>query len=798
MGDEFVGWILDAHLCSAQLEMLVWIVSEAGPVISFREAWHPTLHVSGHPDDLQNLADWLSQPELRLRYGVQHFTFEMKRTELGSFDARHLLSITLRSCATLRSLAEHIDARGGHVRFTLYSVDVRPEQQYLTAKRLTIGSPVQLRDNQLVPFEGNCERRDWRCCRLEVVLQKHGSGSTLVNQPSKIRVVPCDTSGNITGTESVFKLSQYGQLSAFERWFRKFDPDLVLSVRGNTEAFPHLLSYLEAKNVALHLGRNDTPLRQIGSTRILSSYGNVLRSDPQFPLEGRIHIDFSSSFMFREGGLDGLYELAHVSATRIGDAARKSPGSVISAIQYRMAMEDGVLVPWKKTRPEDTKSAWDLLQSDRGGLYLDSRPGVYSNVIELDFASLFPSIIATRNISPETLNCSCCQPTANSPPLPLHPDEAKKRFQVQEHQWKSASLAFPQQCSTAFQVPELMTHTCGRRHGFLGRVVAPLIERRRRLKQQSVTKGDAADRQQNALKWLLVTCFGYTGYRNARFGRIEAHEAICAWARELLLQTIEHAQKRGWEVLHAIVDSVWIRDMKGRSLEEQHDSAMELAHHVHAATGIPLEYEATYRCIAFLPSRMHSGGSLTKYWAYGDAGMKVRGLELRQHSTCAWIVRLQKQALQLLADSTDLVDGIPSYREQSRVRRLLLDAVNELEQLKILPRDLIIAQRISRKPTSNSSQTVAMAAYRRCEHLGFPVEMASKVRFVVCPKDQRNPLQRVLLAQECEHLTHPLRSIDVDYYRRLAVRAIWAILGPFGWLEDDLLKPSVVRLDRWM
>ena len=130
-----------------------------------------------------------------------------------------------------------------------------------------------------------------------------------------------------------------------------------------------------------------------------------------------------------------------------------------------------------------------------------------------------------------------------------------------------------------------------------------------------------ADRQQNALKWLLVTCFGYTGYRNARFGRIEAHEAICAWARELLLQTINLAQQQGWEVLHAIVDSIWIRDVQGRSLQEQYDSAMDLAQEVHALTGIPLEYEATYRCIAFLPSRVHSGGSLTKYWAYGESGL---------------------------------------------------------------------------------------------------------------------------------------------------------------------------------
>ena len=124
------------------------------------------------------------------------------------------------------------------------------------------------------------------------------------------------------------------------------------------------------------------------------------------------------------------------------------------------------------------------------------------------------------------------------------------------------------------------------------------------------------------------------------------------------LQTIEHARKHGWEVLHAIVDSIWIRDVEGRSLEEQHESAMALAEYVHSVTGIPLEYEATYHCIAFLPSRIHSGGSLTKYWAYGNEGMKIRGLELRQHSTCVWIARLQKQALHILADTDDLVEGI--------------------------------------------------------------------------------------------------------------------------------------------
>ena len=46
----------------------------------------------------------------------------------------------------------------------------------------------------------------------------------------------------------------------------------------------------------------------------------------------------------------------------------------------------------------------------------------------------------------------------------------------------------------------------------------------------------------SAEKWLLVTCFGYLGYKNARFGRIEAHEAVTAYGREALLRAKEAAE----------------------------------------------------------------------------------------------------------------------------------------------------------------------------------------------------------------------------------------------------------------
>ena len=53
---------------------------------------------------LEHLVEWLSQPEIWIRYGLQRYAFERKRPELGSFDTEHMLALTLESCATLRAL----------------------------------------------------------------------------------------------------------------------------------------------------------------------------------------------------------------------------------------------------------------------------------------------------------------------------------------------------------------------------------------------------------------------------------------------------------------------------------------------------------------------------------------------------------------------------------------------------------------------------------------------------------------------------------------------------------------------
>ena len=82
-------------------------------------------------------------------------------------------------------------------------------------------------------------------------------------------------------------------------------------------------------------------------SRIVHSYGQVNARivTSQF-MEGCI--DMRASFIVREGGI-ATFELARHSRQSPQDISRLSPGSVISAIQMRIAMEDNVLVLWKKT-----------------------------------------------------------------------------------------------------------------------------------------------------------------------------------------------------------------------------------------------------------------------------------------------------------------------------------------------------------------------------------------------------------------------------------------------------------------
>src|SRR2546426_11193768 len=169
-----------------------------------------------------------------------------------------------------------------------------------------------------------------------------------------------------------------------------------------------------------------------------------------------------------ETGFSGLIEQARVTKVPLQHMARTTTGTGITAMQLETAHRDGILIPYRKREPEEFKSALELLHTDQGGLVYAPALGYHENVGELDFASMYPSIMTRFNISPETVNCSCC--------------------------------------TEGEAVPEIGYRICRERRGLVPRSIEPVIEKRRRYKalmKQAQKEPERAryDGRQDALKW---------------------------------------------------------------------------------------------------------------------------------------------------------------------------------------------------------------------------------------------------------------------------------------------------------
>lgn len=311
------------------------------------------------------------------------------------------------------------------------------------------------------------------------------------------------------------------------------DPDLIVTDYGDAVLLPKIMQLSRQFNISLLLNRDTEAEYRTTKESSFFQYGKIVHKDGAFTLAGRWHVDVHNSFTVTEADLEGLFEMTRLTQMCGQRQGRASIGTSMSSMQLSWAYCNNVLIPSKKREPEEFKSAETLLLADRGGLIFNPPLGYHEDVAELDFVSMYPSIMVNNNVSPETINCRCCKNEG---------------------------------------VPELGYTICEKRKGVVPETLRAVVAKRayyKHKKKEYKGKDDALfkryDRLQNALKWMLVSCFGYLGYKNARFGRIEAHESVNAFSRDVILAAKEIAESRGYRFLHAIIDCMWLKKPGGNS-----------------------------------------------------------------------------------------------------------------------------------------------------------------------------------------------------------------------------------------
>ena len=351
-----------------------------------------------------------------------------------------------------------------------------------------------------------------------------------------------------------------------------------------------------------------------------------------------------------------LVIIARIARMPIDDIARLGVSQWIRSLLYYEHRQRNALIP----KREDLQKRSEGVMSDavikdkkyRGGLVVDPKEGIHFDVVVMDFASLYPSIIKVKNLSYETVRCS-------------H-DECKKNTIPQTNHW-----------------------ACTKRNGLTSIIIGSLRDLRVNYykslsKKQTLTE---EQRQQytvvsQALKVILNASYGVMGAEIFPLYFLPAAEATTAIGRHTILETIKKCESIGVEVLYGDTDSIFIKN----PTDQQIQTVIEQAKKDH---GVDLEIDKVYRyCV--LSNRKKNYLGVTK-----DGKVDVKGLTGKKSHTPAFIKNLFYELLDILSK----VQTMEEFEHaKTQISETIAICAKKVEAKEIPLKDLTFNVMISKSP----------------------------------------------------------------------------------------------------
>ncbi len=242
---------------------------------------------------------------------------------------------------------------------------------------------------------------------------------------------------------------------------------------------------------------------------------------------------------------------------------------VSSWLQYFFQFEHrrrNFLIPNKNTIREfkgmtATSQAISKDKKFQGAIVIEPKKGIYFDVTVLDFASLYPSIISSRNLSYETINCG-------------HPE-----------------------CRDNI-IPGTKYHSCTLNIGIISQLIGFLKDIRVEwFKKLSRSKSEHPNAPfykivEKSLKVLINAAYGVLGAEFFSFYCLPVAESTTAVGRHLIEQTVKFCEDLDIQVLYGDTDSVFLKTPSKEEIEK-------IISFSHTKLGIPLEIDKEYRFITF-------------------------------------------------------------------------------------------------------------------------------------------------------------------------------------------------------
>ncbi len=568
-------------------------------------------------------------------------------------------------------------------------------------------------------------------------------------------------------------------LEAFVEEVERFDPDILTGYNTDNFDLPYLRARCEENGVKLGLGFQGEEVsfvrrgagsaakvfgrvhvdlypfvRNILSRSLMSETLDLDAVANELVGEGKREIDWEKVQEMWEKGESGemaeyclqdgkvtfllakklvpmILEISRATGTPAFDVARMSTSQIVEYFLISKAHGER-LVP---QRPAYHQRSSRRRAKFEGAFVVEPKRGLHENIALADFRSLYPSIIVSHNISPETLDCDCCGE------------------RLETGHW-----------------------FCEKRKGFIPSALKELLEKRIELKKRlkGMEKNSSsyrlADAKQKALKLIINSMYGYLGFSGARWYSFEAARATTALGRRYIKETIEKARKRGFSVIYGDTDSVFLTAEGGDFKKKVKAFVEEINDGLPGA--MELELDGIYKRGVFVTKKRYA---LLDF----ENRLVVKGLERVRRDWAPVAKETQEKVLRSVLESGDVEEAVEMARKK----------VEEIKEGIPIEKVTILSQ-LTRNIEDYKQVGPHVAAAKKMRERGEKVRAGVLIPYVITPG-------RGSISERAEP-AGDAKEYDPDYYiNNQVMPAVLRVLEAFGYDKDKLLKGQS-KLHGWL
>lgn len=591
-----------------------------------------------------------------------------------------------------------------------------------------------------------------------------------------------------------------GEREIIERFLeivKEVDPDFLVGYNSDNFDIPKIKERAEELKVSLKLGRDNSPIRIVRRGRISSAktrgrvhidlfdfidhilspsmHSEVLTLDEvsqellgigkkkmeykemveiwkkkeqmERLAEYNLH-DSVLTLKLAELILPQIFVLCKLTGLLPFDVCRNTYSQLVEAFYTKKSFKDNALIPNRPRTEEIEKRR--MIPSYKGAIVIEPKKGIHSNVLVFDFRSLYPTIMITHNISPETFNCG-------------HED-----------------------CKSN-EVPETNWCFCKKKKGFIPKHLEDLIETRKKVKEQmKKVKKDSKefmklDNMQYALKILANATYGYQAFFGAKWYKRECGAAAASFGRFYISKVVDMAKQNNFEIIYGDTDSLMVRVLENLSKSKIKEVGEKFAKKVNKQLpgSIELEFRDLYEGGIFVARKAEEVGAKKRYALIDYKGkLEVRGFETVRRDWCDLAKDIQRKVLM-----TILRDKDPNKAVQ-----LVRETIKRIKDRKVSLDELTIFEQITRPLSQYEQIGPHVKAAQKSRDRGRPVVEGSVIGFVIVKgsgsiSDRAEPVEDVKLSQ-----------YDPDYYiEHQILPASMRVLRALGMTEEEVISGKVQK-----